>query len=139
MPSKYEGQTIRVVTAEIRRDGRYLITQRLASSTLAGLWEFPGGKVPDGDVPQEVLRRILLDRLGVHVDVRELVMEVLHEYESYTVDMQVYRCELRDGEPQAVRVADCRWVAPAQFSAYRFPDADEATIEALLELDAEDG
>ena len=62
MRKKYSGQKIRVVTAEIRRDGCYLITQRLASSTLPHLWEFPGGKVPDGESSEDVLRALLLDR-----------------------------------------------------------------------------
>jgi len=135
MRKKYSGQKIRVVTAEIRRDGCYLITQRLASSTLPHLWEFPGGKVPDGESSEDVLRALLLDRIGVEVEVGELVMEVVHEYDHYTVDMQVFRCEVpveQDVEP--LKVADVRWVAPSEFGDYTFPGADEATISALLEL-----
>lgn len=133
--SKYAGQKIRVVTAEIRRDGRYLIVQRLKTSTLPLLWEFPGGRVAPGESPERCLRRLLLDRLGVDVDVGELVMQVVHEYEQYTVDMQVYRCEIHgDEEPRALRVQDVQWAEPSEFQNYEFPPADESTITALLGL-----
>lgn len=133
--SKYAGQKIRVVSAEIRRDGRYLIVQRLATSSLPHLWEFPGGRVPDHESPERCLRRLLMERLGVDVDVGELVMQVVHEYEQYTVDMQVYRCEVHaDEEPRPVRVQDARWVEPSDFHRYEFPAADEQTISSLLGL-----
>lgn len=134
--TKYAGQKIRVVTAEIRRDGCYLITQRLPTSTLPLLWEFPGGKVPDGHSSEEVLRSLLQDRIGARVDVGELVMEVVHEYDHYTVDMQVFRCEIPvDQQIEARKVHDVKWVAPHEFGHYTFPGADEATIAKLLDLE----
>ena len=139
MRKKYIGQKIRVVTAEIRRDDQYLITQRPAKSTLPLLWEFPGGKVPEGDQPEDVLRSLLRDKLGVAAEVGDLVMEVVHEYEHYAVDMQVYRCDV--GEDQEIRclgVADARWVSPSEFSEYEFPGADEETISQLLDIDVLD-
>jgi len=136
MRRKYIGQKIRVVTAEIRRDGCYLITQRLAKSTLPLLWEFPGGKVADGLKSEAVLMQLLEEKLGVEAEVGELVMEVVHEYDHYTVDMQVFRCHLaEDAEVQCVGVADARWVAPSDFSSYEFPNADEETISQLLDID----
>ncbi len=136
MKTKYVGQKIRVVTAEIRRDGAYLITQRLPKSTLPMLWEFPGGRVPPDANSEDVLRRILREKLGVDAEVGELVMEVVHEYDHYTVDMQVFRCELDEDEPlQYLGVADARWVAPSEFAQYEFPGADEETISQLLDLD----
>lgn len=136
--SKYAGQKIRVVTAEARRDGRYLITQRLASSTLGGLWEFPGGRALPHESAEGALARILFERLGVEARIGDLVMEVVHEYDHYTVDMQVYRCDLADEEIEHRKVADHRWVLPSEFGRYEFPGADEETITALLELsDAE--
>ena len=134
--SKYAGQKIRVVTAEIRRGGAYLITQRLPSSILPLLWEFPGGRAQAGEVPEEALARLLQDRLGVPCEVGDLVMEVVHEYEHYTVDMQVYRCTLpSDAEVEHAKIHDHRWVAPAEFGHYEFPGADEATISLLLGLE----
>ena len=136
MRKKYIGQKIRVVTAEVRRDDQYLITQRLEKSTLPGLWEFPGGKVGEGKEPEEVLLRILSDKLGVDAEIGELVMEVVHEYDHYTVDMQVYRCEVSEqSEIRCIGVADARWVSPGEFADYEFPSADEETISQLLDID----
>ncbi len=136
---KYRGQKIRVVTAEIRRDGRYLITQRQPTATLPLLWEFPGGKVGEDEDSEEALARAVNERLGVQCEVGDLVMEVVHEYEHYSVDMQVYRCEIPiEMEIRAERVHAFRWVAPSEFSAYTFPGADEATITKLLELDEDE-
>ena len=112
---------------------------RLASSTLPLLWEFPGGRVPPGASSEDVLRRILKDKLGVEAEVGELVMEVVHEYDHYTVDMQVFRCEIdEDDELQHIGVNDARWAAPSQFAEYEFPGADEETISQLLDLDVLD-
>jgi len=136
--AKYAGQKIRVVTAEIKRDGRYLITQRLEKSILPLLWEFPGGKVPAGQTAEAMLSDLLQTKLGVEVQVGELVMEVVHEYDHYTVDMQVYHCEIpEEQEVQCIGVQDARWVSPSEFSAYEFPGADETTISALLDLEPE--
>ena len=136
MKTKYIGQKIRVVTAEIRRDDCYLITQRLAKSTLPLLWEFPGGRVPPGASSEDVLKRILKDKLGVAVEVGELVMEVVHEYDHYTVDMQVFRCDIPEEEEILnLGVADARWVAPSEVADYECPGADEETISQLLDLD----
>ncbi|MBJ95195.1 MAG: NUDIX hydrolase [Rickettsiales bacterium] len=137
--SKYAGQKIRVVTAEIKQDGRYLITQRLEKSILPLLWEFPGGKVPEGESAENVLTALLKEKLGVNVQVGDLVMEVVHEYDHYTVDMQVYNCVIpEDQEVQCIGVQDARWVNPSEFSSYEFPGADEATLNALLDLDFND-
>ena len=135
MSGKYAGQKIQVVTAEVRRDGAYLITQRLPTSILPLLWEFPGGRVREGETPEAALDRLLEDKLGVACEVGELVMEVVHEYDHYTVDMQVFRCFLpEDSEIEHARIHDHRWVPPVEFGAYEFPRADEATISALLGL-----
>ena len=135
MSGKYAGQKIRVVTAEVRRDGSYLITQRLPTSILPMLWEFPGGRVREGETPEAALQRLLEGKLGIECEVGELVMEVVHEYDHYTVDMQVFRCFLpEDADIEHARIHDHRWVPPAEFGDYEFPRADEATISALLGL-----
>lgn len=122
---------IRVVAAEIERDGAYLITQRRAEAALPLLWEFPGGRVREGEGDGDALRRALMDRLGVDAQIGHRVLHVTHGYEGYTLDMVVYRCSLI-GEPQPGRVADLRWVKPEEFGSYRFPGADQQTVDALL-------
>jgi len=130
--SKVQG-TVRVVSAEIQRDGAYLITQRSAKAILPLLWEFPGGRVREGESDAEALGRAIKHRLGVEVDVRERVLEVRHDYPDYTVVLAVYHCELLGGAPAPQAVNAIAWVLPEAFGDYPFPGADQKTVEALLE------
>jgi 8-oxo-dGTP diphosphatase len=126
-------RTVRVVAAVIERDGRYLITQRREEAVLPLLWEFPGGKVEEGETDEQALHREVLGRLGVDVEVREKVAEKHHAYEKYDVHLTLYACLLESGrEPEALRVRDVRWVASSEFASYEFPPADQATMDQLL-------
>ena len=122
---------IRVVAAEIERDGAYLVTQRRPEAELPLLWEFPGGRVREGESDSDALRRALKDRLGTDVQVGHRLLHVTHGYDGYTLDMVVYRCSVT-GEPSRARVHDLRWVRPEDFGQYRFPGADQQTVDALL-------
>jgi 8-oxo-dGTP diphosphatase len=127
---------IRVVAAVIERDGKYLITQRRKTAVLPGLWEFPGGRVEAGENDEAALRREVLERLGVKVVVKGRIASRRHDYEGYSVDLNLYETELEPGEkPAALRVADFRWVASSEFEKYPFPAADQATTDLLLGLD----
>ena len=127
-----ERRTIRVVAAIIERDGRYLITQRRSNAILPLLWEFPGGKVEAGESDAEALVREMNERLSVLVEVGELVSAQPHAYELYTVELQVYACRIIGGEPVERAVNAFRWVTSAEFDAYPFTPADEASMSRLL-------
>lgn len=124
----------RVVASVISRDGRYLITQRRPQATLPLLWEFPGGRVEDGETDQEALSREVKERLGVEVDVGKEVRRVVHPYATYTVELHVYEGTLRSDRLQALRVNDFRWVLPSELDQFRFPGADQHTVDQLLGL-----
>lgn len=125
---------IRVVAAQIERDGRYLITQRKPSSSLPLLWEFPGGRVEDGEDDQAALKRELHENMEVIVDVGEASVAVTHEYSAYTIDFRVYRCSMGtpDDEIKRLGIHDFRWVKPSELDDYEFPGADQQTVDALL-------
>ena len=127
-----ERPAIRVVSAEIQRNGRYLITQRSARAVLPLLWEFPGGRVRDGESDEEALARAVSDRIGVRVAVQRRMLEVTHTYDAYSVTLAVYRCALGEQEPWAANVAALAWVAPEEFADYPFPGADQRTVGLLL-------
>ena len=122
---------IRVVAAEIEHEGRYLITQRRAEAALPMLWEFPGGRVQEGESDSDALRRTIRDRLDAGVQVGHRVLHVTHTYTAYALDMVVYRCALL-GTARAARVNELRWVRPDEFGDYPFPGADQQTVDALL-------
>jgi len=125
---------IRVVGAMIEREGCYLITQRPPRASLPLLWEFPGGKVEPGETDEEALARELREEMAIVVEVAERVIHVEHSYEQYDIDFCVYRCGLRGGTIQNLKVHDHRWVRPDQLDDYEFPAADEKTIAKLLDL-----
>jgi 8-oxo-dGTP diphosphatase len=125
-------RTIRVVAAIIERSGHYLITQRRPSAVLPLLWEFPGGRVEDGESDHDALRREVLHRVGIGVEPGKLVSFVSHPYERYTVDLYLYECALLQGEPHAANVNDFRWASSAEFDQLSFTPADEASMSRLL-------
>jgi len=125
-------KTIRVVAAIIEREGRYLVTQRRPSAVLPLLWEFPGGRVEDGESDRDALRREVLFRIGVDIEPGKLVSFVSHPYERYVVDLYLYECRLLQGEPRASNVNDFRWVSSAGFDNLPFTPADEASMSKLL-------
>jgi 8-oxo-dGTP diphosphatase len=129
MPSPH---TIRVVAAVIEQGGKYLITQRRPSAVLPLMWEFPGGRVEEGETDADALRREVKHRIGVEVDPGQLISFVSHPYERYTVDLYLYECRLTKGEPQALGVNSFKWVASPEFDQYPFTPADELSMSKLL-------
>ena len=123
---------VRVVAAEIEEDGKYLITQRNPHAVLPLLWEFPGGKVEAGESDAAALARELFEKMKVHVKVGELALAICHEYDKYTLDLLVYKAMIIEGEPKAAAVNDVRWVDAEHLSDYKFPGADQQTVDALL-------
>ena len=126
-------KTIRVVGAVIEKDGRYLITQRRPNAVLPLLWEFPGGRVEDGESDVKALGREIDERLGVEVDVSQpWICFRTHPYEHYTVDLYLYECALLDESLEKRAVNDYRWVTSEQFDDYPFTPVDEASMGKLL-------
>jgi 8-oxo-dGTP diphosphatase len=124
---------IRLVAAVIERDGRYLITQRRSTAVLAGLWEFPGGRVEEGETDEQALKRELKERLGTDVIVKAQMAHRVHHYQGYSVDLNLYQAAICEGqEPQPMRVAEVRWVPSNEFEKYPFPAADQPTTDLLL-------
>ncbi len=122
-----------VVAAQIERDGRFLITQRRPTAVLPLLWEFPGGKLEEGETKVACLRRELEHRLGVQVQDPVKSMEVLHPYEGYDLRLVVYRCTLpEDQVPQALNCHAIKWVLPEELAEHEFPGADQESVDQLL-------
>jgi 8-oxo-dGTP diphosphatase len=126
---------IRVVAAVIARAGRYLITQRRPTAVLPLLWEFPGGRVEPGESDTDALRREVMHRLGVEVNVGSLISFVSHPYERYTVDLHLYECTIVRGDPLEQNVLAYRWVTSADFDQFPFTPADEISMSKLLGVD----
>ncbi|MGH7307214.1 MAG: 8-oxo-dGTP diphosphatase MutT [Candidatus Rokuibacteriota bacterium] len=121
------------VAAALIRDaqGRYLITQRRPESHLAGLWEFPGGKLEPDETPATCLRRELAEELSGIFTIGDLVDTVRWEYPGRTVVIHFYECRLESGAVVPREAQQMRWVEPRRLDDYAFPPADRALIERL--------
>ena len=121
---------VAVVAAVIEQDEAFLLTLRPAGTHLADHWEFPGGKVHDGESHAEALRRELVEELDIVAHVDDLVHTVTHAYPEKTVELFFYRCRF-DGEPRPMMGQGMRWVPRAELSTLPFPEADRALIALL--------
>jgi 8-oxo-dGTP diphosphatase len=124
--------TVRVVAAVIRKDDKYLITQRREFAVLPLKWEFPGGRVEPGERDEEALKREVRERLEAEIVIDGKLGERRHHYRGYTVELALYAVRLLSEEIRAAHVREFRWVGSNEFDQYEFPAADQATMDALL-------
>jgi len=130
-------QTVLVVAvALIDIDGRVLIAKRPAGKQLAGMWEFPGGKVEPGERPEAALIRELREELGIEVSESCLAPFVFasHAYDSFHLLMPLYLCRRWSGTVVAREHEALAWVKPNKLSDYPMPPADEPLVAWLRDL-----
>lgn len=122
--------------ALIDSDGRILLAQRPEGKSLAGLWEFPGGKVEPGETPEECLVRELEEELGIKTKVACLAPLTFasHSYDTFHLLMPLYVCRRYEGIPQSRERQALKWVKPMQLRDYPMPPADEPLIPMLQDL-----
>ncbi len=122
--------------ALIDADGRVLIAERPPGKDMAGLWEFPGGKVETGERPEETLIRELSEELGIVV--REACLAPLtfasHAYPGFHLLMPLYVCRRWEGQVEAREHTRLAWVRPNKLRDYPMPPADEPLISHLMTL-----
>ena len=126
------------VTAGLIRnsEGQLLIAQRPMDGLLGGLWEFPGGKVEDGESLEACLARELREELAIEVDVQELFVVVNHGFTHFKITLHAFDCTYLGAipphsEPQAIEAQDWAWVREDELAQYSFGKADRQVIEAL--------
>ena len=102
------GAHVRVVAAVIARDDRYLITQRRPAAVLAGLWEFPGGKVEEGETDLQALKREVRERVGVEIEGGACIGRRTHDYDGYSVIFEYDHVvdTVQHGNPAPIAVYD---------------------------------
>jgi len=122
--------------ALVDRDNRVLIAKRPAGKPMAGLWEFPGGKVVDGETPEQALVRELHEELAI--EVRDTCLAPFtfasHAYDAFHLLMPLFLCRTWDGEIQSREGQEVKWVRASRLSGYPMPPADVPLIPMLREL-----
>jgi 8-oxo-dGTP diphosphatase len=117
-------------------DGRVLIAQRPEGKALAGLWEFPGGKVETGETPEETLIRELAEELGIVTQIPCLAPLTFasHTYPDFHLLMPLYVCRRYEGIARGLEGQALKWVRPKALRDYPMPPADEPLIPYLIDL-----
>ncbi|WP_439271198.1 8-oxo-dGTP diphosphatase MutT [Pseudochrobactrum sp. HB0163] len=133
-----EGRKIVLVAAcaLIDADGRILLAQRPEGKNLAGLWEFPGGKVENGETPEDALIRELQEELGIttrHACLAPLTF-ASYTYEKFHLLMPLYVCRRFEGIARSMEGQALKWVRPQDLRSYPMPPADEPLIPYLIDL-----
>jgi 8-oxo-dGTP diphosphatase len=125
-----------VACALVDADRRVLIAQRPEGKAMAGLWEFPGGKVESGETPEAALIRELEEELGVATQTACLapLSFASHSYEKFHLLMPLYVCRKWQGMPEPREHVALKWVRPQALRDYAMPPADEPLIAALCDL-----
>jgi 8-oxo-dGTP diphosphatase len=125
-----------VACALVDADGRVLIAQRPEGKQLAGLWEFPGGKLEPGETPEETLVRELKEELGIETKTACLAPLTFasHSYDSFNLLMPLYVCRRFWGIPQPLEAQALKWVKPNKLRDYPMPPADAPLIPFLIDL-----
>ena len=125
-----------VAVALVDRDGRILVSQRPPGKQLAGLWEFPGGKVEPGERPEATLIRELAEEIDVSVEEPCLAPLTFasHAYDDFHLLMPLYVCRRWSGTPRPLEGQALKWVRPGALRDLAMPPADEPLIPFLVDL-----
>jgi|SRR5579871_4081487 len=122
--------------ALIDPDGRVLIAKRPAGKAMAGLWEFPGGKIEPGEKPEDSLIRELKEELDIEVTEACLAPFTFasHSYEDFALLMPLFVCRRWNGIPKAIEHQELQWVRPKDLPDYPMPPADRPLVSMLRDL-----
>ncbi len=129
--SRDEMKTVIVTASLIIEQGKVLVTQRKKNSSHGLLWEFPGGKVKEGEDPREALRRELKEELDVEVEVGMIFDAVFYSYPEYPILLLVYRCRIEKGSLKPIGCHDLRWVTLKELKKLAMPPADDPIRKQL--------
>ena len=130
------GVLLVAAVALVDSDGRVLLARRPEGKSMAGLWEFPGGKVHDGETPEAALIRELREELAI--DTVESCLAPFtfasHRYEDFHLLMPLYLCRVWQGTPRAQEGQALAWVRPLRMRDYPMPPADKPLVAMLRDF-----
>jgi 8-oxo-dGTP diphosphatase len=131
-PSQNSPREITVVAAVIRdAEGRVLLSQRPEGRHMAGLWEFPGGKIDDGEAPGDALVRELGEELGIDIVVQRPLTFAIHEEPDLRILLLFFDARIARGEPHGHEGQAVEWVAVSELHAFPTPPADAELVRLL--------
>lgn len=125
-------QWIPVVAGFLKKENRILVGQRPENNSLAGLWEFPGGKIELGESPEEALARELSEELGIEAEIGELKLSVTHSYNDVGIVILFYEVLFWKGEPKAKHHLMLEWIYPEELKDRSIPEANKKVLPKIF-------
>lgn len=125
---------IHVVGAVIIENGKILCAQRGPDKALPLKWEFPGGKIEEGESPQEALRREINEEMQCKVEIGEQIDYTVYEYDFGIVHLTTFYCKLIEGTPVLTEHVSIRWLSPHELPSLDWAPADIPAIEKLSKI-----
>ena len=113
------------------RQGRILIDRRKNEGEMAGLWEFPGGKIEPGETVRECVKREIKEELDMEIVVGDRLTTINYAYKTFNVTLYVHECQHVGGKPRPLECQEIHWVEPANMNQYQFPQANTQMINLL--------
>ncbi len=126
-------QIVAVTAAILVKAGRILIARRPAGDRLAGYWEFPGGKLEDGETARACLRRELYEEFGIQTRIGQFFAQTEHHYDHLAIRLLVFLAEIESGDLHPCAHDAVQWVTPDQMNQFRFAPADRPVVKRLQE------
>ena len=126
-------KVIEVVAAILHRDGAYFATQR-GYGEFEGMWEFPGGKIEEGETAEFALMREIQEELGIDIGVKEFLCTTNYDYPSFHLTMHCYICSIEAGEIVLREHKSARWLRPEELGSVEWLPADKDVIARLNNL-----
>lgn len=123
----------KVIAAVIKKNNRFLIAQRGKKDSLYNKWEFPGGKIEEGESEQECLQRELSEELGITAEIGEYLCTSFFEYNNQPMEMLAFYVYSFSGEFTLYEHKQIKWVKKEELTSYDFPDPDKTIIKKILE------
>ena len=129
--SRVKKNWIPVSAGILIKNGMILVGQRPENHTLAGLWEFPGGKIELGESPEQALARELEEELGVVAEIGDLKIACTHSYSDVGIIILFYEVLFWKGEPKTKHHINLKWVKPAELPSMKIPDANRKNLSRI--------
>ena len=125
---------ISVVAAAIEKDGKIFCAQRPEGKSLGGYWEFPGGKIEDGESPEQALVREIKEELDTDINVGELIDTIEYDYPNFHLSMDCFWCEIVQGELKLREHESAKWLSKEKLYTVDWLPADAGLIEKIKEI-----
>lgn len=127
-------KNIHVVGAVIFKDGKILCAQRGTEKSLPLIWEFPGGKIEEGEKPEDALIREIKEEMHCTIKIGEQIVHTVYEYDFGIVHLTTFYCKLVEGEPILTEHAAIKWLAPKELPSLEWAPADIPAIEKITKV-----